>query len=327
MNNMLYNGMPVMCDGGGVGAPVMYDYANAVNSVVSPSTVHVSGTGLSRFFRRYLLQKAMSVFKWKLPETWSRDYFLYIMYCWGYIAVINTDKFGVIPQACGLQGYDVFYRPTTAIITNPLLNGMKSLRIDTQCTLFKLQPDYGGIMDLVNYYSDMMALCAETAGVNLFNSKLSYVFAADNKAGAESFKKLYDNVASGEPCVVFDKDLLKKDGTVAWQLFSQNVGQNYIVGDILTDMRKIESMFLTAIGVPNANTEKKERLVSNEVEADNEETQTLCELWLEQLQIVAARTQTMFGIKISVDWRIKPDVKKDDKEEDMKEDKKKGGGK
>jgi hypothetical protein len=292
----------------GYGAPVTYDYINAANSTVSPSTVHIHDTGLARFFRRYLLQKAMSVFKWTIPETWSRDYFLYVLYCWGYISVINTDKYGVIPQACGLQGYDIFYRPTTAVITNPLLSGMKSLRIDKQCTLFKLQPDYGGIMDIVNYYSDMMALCAETAGVNLLNSKLSYVFTAEDKTGAESFKKLYDKVASGEPAVVQDKKLLKADGSPAWQAFEQNVGQNYIVGDILTDMRKIESMFLTAIGIANANTDKKERLITDEVNANNEETRTLCELWLEQLQKACEKTREMFGIEISVDWRIKEQV-------------------
>lgn len=327
MNDISYYGLPALNDVPGYGAPVMYDYTNSTNAIVSPSTVHVHGTGLAHFFRRYLLQKAMSVFKWELPETWSRDYLLYILYCWGYLAVINTDKFGVIPQACGLRGYDIFYRPNVAVITNPLLSGMKELQIDKQCTLFKLQPDYGGIMDLVNYYADMMALCAETAGVNLLNSKLSYVFTADDKSSAESFKKLYDKFASGEPCVVYDKKLLRQDGSAAWQSFQQNVGQNYIVGDILSDMKKIENMFKTAIGIPNANTDKKERLITDEVNANNEETQTLCELWLEQLQQACEKTSAMFGIKISVDWRIKPETEKEDYPEDKKEDKKEGAKK
>jgi hypothetical protein len=109
---------------------------------------------------------------------------------------------------------------------------------------------------------------------------------------------------------VYDKKLLKQDGTPNWQAFQQNVGQNYIVGDILADMRKIENMFMTSIGISNANTDKKERLVVDEVNANNEETQTLCELWLEQLQEVCEKTVTMFGIKISVDWRIKQEKPK-----------------
>jgi hypothetical protein len=290
----------------GVGAPVMYDYINAANSIVSPSTVHIQQTGLAQFFRRYLLEKAIAVFKWNLPKKWSKEYFLYVLYCWGYISVVNTDKYGVIPQACGLRGYDVFYRPTNAIITNPLLSGMLEPRIDKDCTLFKLQPDYGGIMDLVNFYGDMMALCAETAGVNLINSKLSYVFTADGKAAAESFKKLMDNIISGQPSTVIDKSLLKKDGSPAWQAFQQNVGQNYIVGDILSDMRKWENMFNTDVGIPNANTDKKERLITDEVNANNTETSTKCELWLEYCKDACEKTRNMFGIDISVDWRNPP---------------------
>ena len=293
------------------GIPVQYQYINAYNSTVSPSTVHIHDTGLARFFRRYLLQKAISVFKWEMPDTWSRDFFLYVLYCWGYIAIVNTNKYGAIPQNCGLKGYDIFYRPTHAVITNPLLKGTLEPRIGVQCTLFKLQPDYGGVMDLVNYYGDMMALCAETAGINLLNSKLSYVFTAEDKTGAESLKKLYDEIASGEPAVVQDKKLLKSDGSPAWQAFEQNVGQNYIVSDILNDLKRIEDMFNTDVGIPNANTEKRERLISDEVKANNVETSTKCELWLEELQKSCEKTREMFGIEISVDWRNKPVVKEE----------------
>lgn len=239
-------------------APYMYDYVNAEVSQHSPSTVHTKNTELQRFFARYLLQKAMSVFKWDLPETWDRDYFLYVLYGIGYIAVINTDRYGVIPQQCGLEGYNIFYQPKRALVTNPLLRGLRRLDIGTQCTLIKLQPDYGSIMDLVGFYADMMALTAETAGVNLVNSRLSYVFFGKNKNAAESQKKLFDNIASGEPATFVDSALYDvQSGNPSWIPFQQNVGQNYIAGDALADLRKWEMMFDTDIGIPNANTDKK----------------------------------------------------------------------
>lgn len=288
------------------GAPFFYDHANAMVSQVTPNTVHVKNVGLTRFFQRYLLQKAISVFKWKLPENWSRDYFLYVLYCWGFIAIVNTDKFGVIPQGCGLKGYNVFYQPRSAIIQNPLLSGTLEPVIGKQCTLLKLQPDYGGIMDLVSFYAQEMALASEAIDVNLLNSKLSYVFTASNKNAAESLKKLYDRIASGEPAVVIDKNLYNDDGSVSWEAFQQNVGQNYIASDLLSDMRKIEAEFDTKIGIPNANTDKKERLITDEVNANNLETRNLPELWLESLQQGCKEANAMFGINISVDWRNEP---------------------
>lgn len=290
-------------------APYMYDYINAEVSQHSPSTVHTKNTELQRFFARYLLQKAMSVFKWDLPETWDRDYFLYVLYGIGYIAVINTDKYGVIPQQCGLDGYNIFYQPKRALVTNPLLKGLRRLDIGTQCTLIKLQPDYGSVMDLVGFYADMMALTAETAGVNLVNSRLSYVFFGKNKNTAESQKKLFDRVASGEPATFVDTALYDvQSGNPSWIPFQQNVGQNYIAGDALADLRKWEMMFDTDVGIPNANTDKKERLITDEVNANNAEVTSKADLWLDQLQKSFAQTSKMFGVKLGVEWRNKPQV-------------------
>lgn len=290
-------------------APYMYDYINAEVSQHSPSTVHTKNTELQRFFARYLLQKAMSVFKWDLPETWDRDYFLFVLYGIGYIAVINTDKYGVIPQQCGLEGYNIFYQPKRALVTNPLLRGLRRLEIGTQCTLIKLQPDYGSVMDLVGFYADMMALTAETAGVNLVNSRLSYVFFGKNKNTAESQKKLFDRVASGEPATFVDTALYDvQSGNPSWIPFQQNVGQNYIAGDALADLRKWEMMFDTDVGIPNANTDKKERLISDEVNANNVEVTSKADLWLDQLQKSFAQTSKMFGIRLGVEWRNKPQV-------------------
>lgn len=287
-------------------APYSYDFINTVHGSVTPSTIHVQDSLLTAYFRKYLLQKVLSVFEWKMPATWSKDYFLYTLFGYGYLAIVNTNKYGVIPQQCGLRGFDIFYRPTHAVIANPLLTGILEPKIDKQCVIIKVQPDYGSIMDMVNYYAAMMALSAETASTNLLNSKLSYVFAAENKQAAESFKKLYDKIASGEPAVVIDKSLYNTDGSKAWEAFEQNVGQNYIVGEILTDLRKWENMFNTDIGIANANTDKKERLVVAEVEANNEETTSKASLWLEQMQEACEKARDMFDIELSVDWREKP---------------------
>ena len=289
------------------GAPIFYDYQNAIISQTTPNTVHVKNVGLTRFFQRYLLQKAISVFKWKMPSTWSRDYFQYTLYCWGFVTIVNTDKFGVIPQGCGLKGYNVFYQPRSVIIQNPLINRSLEPEIGRNCVLLKLQPDFCGIMDLVSFYAQEMALTSEAVDVNLLNSKLSYVFTASNKNAAESLKKLYDRIASGEPAVVVDKALYNDDGSVCWEAFQQNVGQNYIVSNLLSDLRKIEAEFDTKVGIPNANTDKKERLISDEVNANNVETRNLPELWLESLRQGCEEARKMFGIDLSVDWRNQPE--------------------
>lgn len=289
-----------------MGAPYSYNIENVYNSVVNPSMVHYIDNGTAKFYTRYFLQKAMSVFKWELPELWDTDYFLYTLYTWGFIAILKTDRFGVIPQQCTLTGYNVFYAPKRITVTNPIMPETVERDIDKDCVLLKLTPDYAGILDLIYFYAGKMALASSAVNVNLLNSKLAYLFTAKNKSVAESFKKMYDQIASGEPASIIDRNLLDPDGNKTWDFFSQNLHENYITSDILADMRKIEQQFDTDIGIPNANTDKRERLITDEVNANNVETATRCELWLEELKKGCAKVKTMFDVDISVDWRVKP---------------------
>lgn len=286
--------------------PVSYDYINLYNSQRSPSTVHVKNTHLQAYFRKYLLQKALSVFKWTLPEEWDHDYFLYTLYGRGFISVFNYPRYGVICQDCAPGGYNLYYRPSYVIVTNPLIKEALTLRIDKECVLLKLQPDYSSIMDIVGYYADQLALASEAIGANLINTKSGTVFGAESKAQAESYKKMYDTLSDGDPAVVIGKKLLNDDGTPNWFPFTQNVKESYITSDLLSDMRKIEAMFDTEIGIPNANTDKRERLIADEVNSNNVETATRCELWLETLRRGIDKINNMYGIGMAVDWRVDP---------------------
>ena len=289
-------------------APFDYQTLNWYNSQRSPSTVHVKNTRLRRYFRKYLFQKAISVFDWKIPDEWDKDYFLYTLYGLGYIAIINTDQYGVICQGGALGGYNLYYRPSYIIITNPLIKGTITANLATDCALIKLQPDYSSIMDLIGYYADQMALASESLGINLLNVKSGTVFGAESKAKAESYKKMFDTLSDGDPAVVIDKKLLDEQGKPTWFPFTQHIKESYVVTDILSDMRKIEAMFDTEIGIPNANTDKRERLVTDEVNANNIETATRCELWLDTLRKGIDKANQMFKINIEVDWRVKPNV-------------------
>lgn len=286
-------------------SPFTYNQLNLYESTVSPSSVHCNNTELVHYFYRYLIQKVMSVYKWTLPKEWDTDYFYYTLYEAGFIAIINTDDYGVIPQQCTLGGLNIFYRPKWLLVANPLLPTLsgKTQQIGIDATLIKMQPNYLPITDKVLFYADMLALCAEAYGVNILNSKLAYCFSAKNKNAAESFKKGFDKIASGEPMVVFDKALYNEDGTSAWDSFAQNLKQNYIASDLLADMQTIKDQFNTEIGIPNANLQKRERMIVDEVNANNSETNSLCELWLETMQRGCKEANEMFGIDINVELK------------------------
>ena len=282
-----------------------YDFINRYNAHIKPSTVHSQDNAKAWYFRRYLIQKILSVFEFDgIPETWSKDYFLYTLFVWGFIAVVETDKFGVIPQHCSLFGYDVFYRPTNVTIANPLLRGILQPQIGVDCELIKMQPDYGSCWDIVSYYGDLLALSSESLAVNIVNSKLAYVFACDNKTVAESFKKMYDKLNEGNPAVFADSKLFDESGEPLWTTFQNNLKQNYVAGDMLDDMLKIDARFCTEIGIPNVNLAKASGVTDNEVEANNIDTKSKVSLWLETIKDGLNKVNDMFDLDLSVKLRF-----------------------
>lgn len=282
--------------------PASYNRINEYNSAFSPSTVHCRNTGLVRYFERYLFQRAMAPIKINIPDDWAENYFQYLLYYWGYVAIINTDKYGVICQGCGIGGYDVFYQPKWVVITNPLLKGTIRANIGEETTLIKLQPDYGGIYDIVSYYADLMAIVSEAAGFSAINSKLAYVFATNNKSGAETMKKMYDNISSGNVAQFIDKTLFNEDGSPNWIMFNQKVKDTYIVTECLQDLKQIEQMFDEQIGIPSV-INKKERMIQAEANSNNFSTMSNVVLWLESIQKGCEQANEMFGLNMSADWR------------------------
>lgn len=285
--------------------PVNYHLENLYNSTRSPSSVHCQNTALVRYYAKYLLEKVISVFEFSgIPETWPLNYFQYTLFGYGHIAIMDNEKYGLICQDCHPYGFDLYYQPSHVTIANPLIVDKNIYKIGEECELIKLQPNYTGVMDIVTTYADLMALCLETAGINLLNSKLSFVFFAENRTMAEGFKKTYDKYASGEPMMVIDKNMRAADGSPTWESFTQNVGQNYIVGNILDDMKKIVDQFNTDIGIPNANTYKRERMITDEVNANNIDTQSKIALWLETMRRDIAKVNSRYGLNIAVRYRF-----------------------
>lgn len=241
----------------------------------------------------------ISVFDLTLPKSIDKDYFMFTLLLEGYIPVFRTARYGVIAQRCSLIGFTLYDKPTTVQVENIIVNGI-TRNIDKDCVLFTINPDYSGIWDIIEYYATQLAEMQLSANINLRNLKLAYVFYADDKKEAENFKKMADKVESGEN-IVFSKS--SGSGATKGQLFFNNLKNNYVVDMLLTDMKKVICAFDTEIGIPSANTEKKERLITDEANSNNIETKSRIQYIVERLQKECEKCQKMFGIDINIQLR------------------------
>lgn len=101
-----------------------------------------------------------------------------------------------------------------------------------------------------------------------------------------------------------------------------NTQAPYVV-DKLQDARKQElSVIYTMLGIDNDTTEKRERLISDEVDSNNEQVAILRQSRMDKRKKLAQETNDLFGTDISVSWSVAYD---DDGAVDMGDDAKEGG--
>ena len=294
-----------------------YDFENIYNSCCSPSSAHANDNALAHMWFRYLLMRAMSVFKWTLPETFNERYFKYSIYNELPVAAFYTNEFGYICQQATPKVFDIYRQPSmvTMTITNTrfkILSNVYTRTIGSDCILFSLTEDYMPITDLLRFYSGTLAEMWESLLLSLKSSRVSAMFGAKNKNQAESFKKMIDTIMSGNGfAVAYDKELRDPvTGQLNIEYFNANPKNTYLVTDLIADIRSVIREFDTLIGINTSNTEKRERLINAEVQQNNNEAVTMVDMWFSRLKKNCEDANNMFGEYgiINIDWRFSPQL-------------------
>ena len=284
----------------GMNLPYFYNHINVVNSIQDPSTIHAYNTGLTRFFAKYLMERAMSVYKWTLPEEFNQYYFKWVLFTCGYIGIFNNEKFGTMCQWGTFKGYDIYYYPKKLVFTNPAWQNAIERTIGEDCVLLNLKGDFTGYGDIVSFYAEQLAVLYESFGVNALQAKNTDIYGAEDKKIAEELKKTTDLVMSGKPAVFVSKELFNEDGSLNCTQFKSP--KDYFGTELLANIREILNNFDADVGIATP-PEKRERLISNEVDAQASESQTRAEMYLEDLKTECKKAREMFGINIDVDFR------------------------
>lgn len=302
--------------------PLNYNQINNIEGHLQPSMLKYCNSVTFAYWQRSLFQRAISTINFKgLPENWEgsvRDFFYWCIFAYGYLGVFDSDEFGLSFQPGGLYGFDFYYQPTEFIVANPKLS--KRFKIHEETEIIKLTPDYRGIWDIICYYA--MLLSALDSGINssIVNNKFAFLMGAKNKAAAEALKKIFDKIASGEPAVVFDNNLLPLDPQSKeepWSFLDRpNLKQSYLTTDQLMDRQTLLSAFDAEIGIKSLPYNKKERLVTAEAESREQDSTARLMVWKNTLDSSLKLVNNMFNINITAELNYKEGGSEDGTGED-----------
>lgn len=286
---------------------------NILENIKVPNTYWKDRTVMYKYWFRSLLEKIdSSIIFNNLPDMWNDDFFHICLWALGFVAVFKSPtieigkKYGpIVFNPCTITGYDFYYQPVKAIVSNPNLDNVftKEFSIGSDCELIKLTPDFIGVLDIIDYYASKLAEISKGIDVGLINAKMPLILTAKNDAQAETLKKVFDKVQAGESLIIWknevDHDELMpvKD---PFESFVNDYQKTYVVHNLLEDMQNILNSFYSEIGIP-VTIDKKERLITSETDFATAQSQARISTWIETLKESLIKVNSMFNINITAE--------------------------
>lgn len=271
---------------------------------VKPKDVNQQNTLLTIYYRDELINLAKGRFKINCPDWWDVDCLLDYLLIDGVFYITNSPV-GVAPFKGTAHDLNIFNRPSRVTITNPLLptfertiTGEKADAV--QMFLYRSR-DIHGIMNIVDFYAGKLASIDASLDVNLMNTRAAYVFNVKNNKQAESAKLFYDKISRGEPAVFLDmEDALNMASGSHRFVETMPVQQNYIADKLMELKQNIKNDFLARIGLNSTPYEKRERLLTDEVNSNNAEISAYVDYPRYNLERQSEKVRAMFGIDFSL---------------------------
>lgn len=280
--------------------PIMYDEQLLMNEFcrTRPMSVHGQSSLSNNFYDRYLYNKIYSVYNFKLPDYWELNWFRYILFHWGSIAVINTKEYGWIPMPYGVTEINFQYQPKKIEVANSFIPTTIEGVIGENAEIVKCLDDYRGFEDIVRRYSTKLSTIDKDIDINLMNCNASMWCSVENNKQAQTVKKAYEDASMGQPLVVTGGDF------EGFQPMFKNLGQTYLVDKLQIAKRTCLNEFLTEIGIRNANQQKRERLISSEIAENNDETSAIAHIVYTNIKSAFEKINAIsnLGLEISLNY-------------------------
>ena len=262
----------------------------------------VEGLNNTSYFYYYdkLMKMIYTIFKFdNVPPYWNMPYFKEKLFNRGVLAVVDTSA-GVLPLECSYDGINIWGMPVYFNINNVVLGNLRGkIGEDGELIYFSVvENTYKSMVQLVDRYASLLANIDGSLNTTLINSRMAQVFEASSNSQLKVMEKVYDQISNGKPAV-----FVRKNGEEPFEhAIFNNVKNTYIGNDLIITKQSIFNEFKSEIGINNSNTQKKERLITSEVENNKEELNSNIYEWYYNLSDCINKVNAMFNLNISVSF-------------------------
>ena len=224
---------------------------------------------------------ALSVFEWvNLPKTMNAMYLEKCLYYMGQASLLKDKKYGFINTRCcsngdiniyGLPsslncnsyGYNSSRKLYTGLIKG-LTDAQKEQREYYECILVQNDWERHPTCGSMELFALRLYEAERTADVNIKAQKTPVLLLIDEKQRL-TIENLYSQFEGNKPMIFGDKNSLE-DNVIR----SINTNAPFVADKVMDYKKEIWNEALTFLGINNIMVDKKERLITDEANSNNE---------------------------------------------------------
>lgn len=225
---------------------------------------------------------ATSIFEWEnLPDSMDARYLERVLYFNGMAALLKTENYGFINTKAAANGdLNIYGLPTSLNCYSYSFNEIR--RVYNGITDYGLNPDYENTekdnqecilvmnntqriptFSTMRLFALRLTEVERTIDTNIKRLKLPYIITG-SKQQEFSLRNIYNAIDNNEPALIVDKDNISLRDINAIELKVP-----VLCNELMLYKKEIVNEALTVLGVNNLS-EKRERLISDETNTNNE---------------------------------------------------------
>ena len=249
------------------------------------------------FYRLMLISKAL--FKWEnlpngIDEKWIERY----LFTEGACLFYKDPTLGFMVAKMGENGMlNAYDEPTNVFpyATNYIYEGEQLIN-NSNCVIIRNNDDMIPTAPTIQLYAYKLTNIDRTIDTNIMAQKMPIIVKCSDKQRL-SLKQAMNQRNDNEPVIYADKGLNTEEIQVL------KTDAPIVFDKLQIQKHAVWNECMTFLGVNNANMDKRERLVTNEVEANNQQVQASEDVMLKARERACDLINKMFGTNIKVSRR------------------------
>ena len=255
-------------------------------------------------FTRVLSELALNRYRWVgLPNGVDSRYLEMSLLYHGLVVFFHDQGYNrhFALRASGVGQPNMYDNPTKFTVYNPGVRLPKTEWTARECVPIWCNMQRIPEGDIIFHYADKLSTIDRTVDINLMQQRIPFIVSA-SETQRKTAATMMRNWTEGE-LAIFTTDGINPMDMV--QAFNTGISDDLVLNTLLAK-QKVWNECLTLLGINNANQDKRERLVSDEVAANDEQVEASRGMGLKTRQVAAEEINRMFKLNVRCEWAPAP---------------------